>query len=757
MRPLITSILVMLTIAAALPCMGQWKPAEGPLATRWTKEVSPDNALPEYPRPQMVRKDWLNLNGLWEYAIVPRGEERPEQFDGQILVPFAAESALSGVKKTVGEANRIWYRRTFEVPQGWSGRRLLLHFGGVDWDSTIWLNGEQVGTHRGGYDPFVLDVSDALKPSGPQEIVLAVWDPTDAGYQPRGKQVRDPRGIWYTSVTGIWRTVWLEPVAEASIRSLKIVPDVDGGTVTISADARTLPGETSVKISVLDGAAPVVDGSVDIESDEKQGEINATAKLKIADAKLWSPDSPFLYDLKVVLLHDGKVVDEVASYFGMRKIALGKDPGGVLRLFLNNKPLFQYGPLDQGWWPDGLYTAPTDEALRYDVEVTKNIGMNMIRKHVKVEPARWYYHCDKLGMMVWQDLPNGDRHIGRNAAGIERSEESAENFHRELKAMIDTHHNHPSIVTWVPFNEGWGQFDTKRVTDWVKSYDPTRLVNSASGWTDRGTGDVNDVHRYPGPGTAPLEENRAIVLGEFGGLGLPVEGHLWWDKRNWGYRNFKNADELTAAYRNLLGNLKPLIGQGLAAAIYTQTSDVEGEVNGLMTYDRAMVKMGVETLRKLNEKLYLPPPVIKTIVPASRVKGQTWQYTFDKPADGWQQPEFDDSAWKSGPGGFGTKDTPGTVIRTNWASEDIWIRREFTLDAAVADPHLLLHHDEDAEVYINGVPAAKLTGFVTSYVLVSMNEGAAGALKVGRNTIAIHCRQTVGGQHIDAGIVSVVE
>ncbi len=776
MRLLPTLSVLVLVMAAALPCLAEWKPADGPLFTRWAKEVSPKNALPEYPRPQMVRKRWQNLNGLWDYAIKPEKDKLPEKFDGQILVPYPVESALSGVMKRVGKDNRLWYRRTFEVPKDWNGEAVLLNFGAVDWDTTVWVNGKEVGKHRGGYDAFSIDISRALKDSGPQEIVLSVWDPTNAGYQPRGKQVSNPRGIWYTPVTGIWRTVWLEPVNNPRIDHLKIVPDIDKEQVTIDVNTvlykyeEPRPGGLGV---YTPRPSPIVAAEVrqDKASESPAAERGKQAKvvvsaggkavaeasgpadkpmvLKIDDAKLWSPDSPFLYDLKVTLSKDGKAVDEVESYFGMRKSSIEKDDAGVPRLFLNNKPLFQYGPLDQGWWPDGLYTAATDAALRYDVEMTKKMGMNMIRKHVKIEPARWYYHCDKLGVLVWQDMPNG----GKKVVG----DEADKNFRQELKALIDTHHNAPSIVMWVPFNEGWGQYDSEGITEWLKKYDPTRPVNTASGWSDRPCSDVHDVHKYPGPAMPAIEERRAAVLGEFGGLGLPVKDHLWWDKKNWGYRNLKTVDELTAAYQGLINRLHPMVGRGLSAAVYTQTSDVEGEVNGLMTYDRAMVKIGAEKLNEINRKLYLPPPVVKTILPTSRAKPQQWRHTTEKPGEGWEKPEFDDSKWKEAPGGFGTKDTPGTTVRTEWKTPDIWVRRTFTLEKVPADPHLMIHHDEDAEVYINGKLAAKPAGFTTDYAPMPVNKEAKAALKTGKNTIAIHCRQTTGGQYIDAGIVEVIE
>jgi len=589
------------TSASATFAAAQWQVAESPLMTRWTQEVGPGSAHPEYPRPQMVRDEWLNLNGLWEYAIRPREEGRPAELDGQILVPFPVESALSGVMKRVGEDNRLWYQRHFTAADRARGSRALLHFGAVDWHATVWVNGIQVGEHKGGYAPFTFDVTDALVDDGEQEIVIGVWDPTNAGFQPRGKQVNEPRGIWYTPVTGIWQTVWLESVPAASIAGLVMTPDIDAGVLRLRAAVRGPDGREGAA-SGLEVRAEALDGDRMVAS--AGGGAGEELELEIADAKLWSPDSPFLYDLKVELQRNGETVDAVSSYFGMRKIALGKDKGGINRLMLNNEPLFQYGTLDQGWWPDGLYTAPTDAALRSDVEVLKQLGFNMTRKHVKVEPARWYYHCDQLGLLVWQDMPNGDGHIGREDPDLERSDESAKNYMRELGEMIDLLRNQPSIVVWVPFNEGWGQFDTDGVMDWVRAYDPTRLVDGPSGWTDRGSGDIYDIHAYPGPAMPEPESARAVVLGEFGGLGLPVEGHLWRDRDNWGYRTFETRDDLQASYNLLIDDLLPMVEAGLAAAIYTQTTDVEIEVNGLMTYDRAIVKFDIEQMARTNRRLH---------------------------------------------------------------------------------------------------------------------------------------------------------
>ncbi len=583
-----------------------WQPAKGPLATRWAKDVKPSKALPEYPRPQMVREKWENLNGLWNYAIVSSNAPQPTKWDGQILVPFPLESALSGVMKPLTEKDRLWYQRTFKVSNSWRSQRVLLHFGAVDWEATVFVNGKEVGTHRGGYDGFSFDITDALKPSGEQSVVVAVWDPTDRGPQAKGKQVLKPGGIMYTATSGIWQTAWLEPVPATHIQSIKIVPDIDSQSVELQVNVAGASGNVSVKTTVLDGRKKVAAGDVTVSG--VNGKATPRIKLAVPNSKLWSPDSPFLYNLEFSVQANGKTVDEVTSYFGMRKISMAKDADGILRLCLNNKPLFQYGPLDQGFWPDGIYTAPTDEALRYDIEITKELGCNMARKHVKIEPARWYYWCDKLGLLVWQDMPGSG--VGDNKTDTIRPgrEDAAKQFETEMKAMVEGLWNHPCIVMWVPFNEGWGQYDTPRISDWIKKLDPSRLVNNASGWTDRKVGDVIDMHNYPGPGVPKLEENRAAVLGEFGGLGLPVKGHSWQDEKNWGYRSFKSSEELTDAYVGLLKRLHPMTGEGgLCAAVYTQTTDCEIEVNGLLTYDRAMVKMDQAAITAAAKKLYTPP------------------------------------------------------------------------------------------------------------------------------------------------------
>jgi beta-galactosidase/beta-glucuronidase len=574
----------------------EWKPAGERIMTRWAAEVSPDNVLPEYPRPQLTRERWQNLNGMWSFVIRPVDAELPEAFPGSILVPFPVESALSGVGRSVGEKKMLWYRRLFDVPDSWSGNRILLNFGAVDWETTVYINGKEAGSHRGGYTAFSIDITNYVGADGPNELVVSVWDPSDRGVQPRGKQVRDPSGIWYTAVTGIWQTVWLEPVNYTYIRSLKSTPDIDERSVDVRIDAPDLLPSDELVVTVSSNGLEVARGA---------GAGQDYFRLPIDRPHLWSPSDPFLYDMKVTLKRGGSVLDEVTSYVGMRKISVETDASGISRLNLNNEFLFQMGTLDQGWWPDGLYTAPTDEALAFDIVETKRHGFNMIRKHVKVEPARWYYHADRIGMLVWQDMPSGDFFSEKTDGEAERPAQSARIFTTELRAMIDQLYNSPSIVEWVPFNEEWGQFDTIEILNWIGHYDPSRLVDGPSGWTDfPAAGDVFDIHRYPGPAMPEnKKDGRALALGEFGGLGLPVEGHTWQEKENWGYRSYQNREALQEAFVALIRQLPDFIDQGLSAAIYTQTTDVEIEVNGLMTYDREVTKMNPDVVKKELSKL----------------------------------------------------------------------------------------------------------------------------------------------------------
>jgi beta-galactosidase/beta-glucuronidase len=582
-----------------------------PILTPWAEKVDPNAPHQEYPRPQMVRENWTNLNGPWDYAILEKGQSKPAQFQGKITVPYPVESYLSGVIKAVGAEKELWYNKSINIANKDRKGKVLLHFGAVDWEAEVFVNGKSAGIHRGGYDPFSFDITGLLNKGQQQEITVRVWDPTDDGPQPRGKQINRPRSIWYTPVTGIWQTVWLEYVPQNYISQVKTTPDWDKGHFSFELSSEGESQGITWEVKAMDGAIVIA---------QSKGTLGQAMELKIPQPKSWSPENPHLYDFEISLLRGNRVVDKVKSYGALRKIAIGYDANGMQIMELNGKTLFQYGPLDQGWWPDGLYTAPTDEALAFDIIKTQEMGFNMIRKHVKVEPARWYYHCDKMGMLVWQDMPSGDMgNIWEPKPGIYRkgldklrTPESESIFKTEWKAIMDAFHHFPSIVVWVPFNEAWGQFKTTEITEWTQAYDPTRLVNSASGGNfelegNKITGDIFDVHNYPDPVMPSPDlfgKVNVLVLGEYGGLGLPVEGHTWQEKDNWGYQSFKTQDELLARYKILIVDLKDLIPKGLAAAVYTQTTDVEIETNGLMTYDRKVIKFPVEVLRKLHLELY---------------------------------------------------------------------------------------------------------------------------------------------------------
>ncbi len=744
-----------------------WKAVPGHITTRWAKDVDPAGPLPEYPRPAMVRERWQNLNGLWNYTVTGDEPGASDMWDGHILVPFPIESALSGVKKTVQPNQVLHYRRSFQVPADWltSRQRVRLNFGAVDWHCKVRVNGKPIGEHTGGYDPFSFDITDALNPIGDNELIVIVADPTNAGGQPRGKQWSKPHGIWYTPTTGIWQTVWLEPVPYKSIASIRIDADRASGAVRIHITDAGQKADTHF----------VYEAEISIDGKRVAVTTSPTSPLQlfVNNPRPWSTDSPTLYDLTVRTYIGARKTDEVKSYFAFRDIKLAKDAAGINRFMLNGKPIFMFGPLDQGFWPDGLYTAPTDEALRFDIEAVIKMGGNMLRKHVKVEPQRFYYWCDRLGVLVWQDMPSpffeeikpdGSKGWDEDFPAI--SDEWKAAFHREWKAIIDATRHHPSIVMWVPFNEGWGQNDlawAKSMVLATKERDPTRLVNNASGWTDMKIGDTMDVHIYPGPAKPANEETRAAVLGEYGGLGLPIDGHTWVNKDNWGYVTYKTKEDLTQAYIDQVRQLPLLVAEGLCAAVYTQTTDVEIETNGWLTYDREIWKINPDRARAATvAALSNLPAGVRTILPhAGQTDGAgTWRYTLN-PLDGWFLPDHPDAAnWTTGRAGFGTKGTPGAAIGTEWSATDIYLRREFdappAMPAAPSHLSLSIHHDEDATVFINGVLAADLKGYTTAYKYVPVADAARLAFKPGaKNLIAIHCKQTTGGQYIDCGLIEV--
>jgi hypothetical protein len=643
MRTLIAAIASMILAMSATAASAQTAAAgdgvyTSDLMTRWGKDVTPDNAWCSYPRPQLKRDRWLNLNGLWDYAITRASAPQPSRMDGQILVPYPVESKLSRVARKVTPDDRIWYRRSFTVPRDWAGEHVMLNFGAVDFAATIWVNGAVVGSHKGGFDTFGLDITDYLKP-GQNELVVQVADPTSAGTQPRGKQILDPSGIWYTAVSGIWQTVWLEPVPKLHIDDVRATPDIDRGVVDVAVALSGWANDTdAVKLTASAGGKVIASTII---------RANRRATLAIPDARLWSPDDPYLYDLKAELVtvadpyagqaerdrkaYDARFTagedrtyaaariigtprDTVDAYFAMRKISVG--PGNVAGqpvMLLNNKPLFQNGTLDQGWWPDGLYTPPSEEAMKSDLVFLKKAGFNMLRKHIKVEPALYYYDADHLGMLIWQDMPSGggeDQFVTgtSKSQAVLSSDAMAEN-QNELAAMIGDLRAFPSIVMWVVNNEGWGQYDSATLARYVKGMDPGRLVDADSGWLDvaPGASDVFDIHTYEDvPNTPTRQSTRAIVIGEYGGIGMPIAGHIWRPgKKNWGYQVATGEEDYLARFRRKMGGvIRAAREDGLSASIYTQTTDVEDEINGLLTYDRARSKASPDALSAIAAPLW---------------------------------------------------------------------------------------------------------------------------------------------------------
>ena len=602
-------ILCTLLLGLSISIQAEWKPVGNKIKTIWAEKVDPTNVLPEYPRPQMERTKWMNLNGLWQYTITPKGIDKPKQYDGEILVPFPIESSLSGVQKEVGKDHELWYKRSLDIPSNWKGSSIILHFGAVDWQTEVYINDILIGSHQGGFTPFSFDITPFLTGTKNQNLSVRVWDPTDEGYQATGKQRNNPKGIWYTPVTGIWQTVWIEPVEAQHITAIKAIPNIDINTLYVTVSTSDRNSQDIITVELMD-----------------KGSIIATAKgvqdkemrLTIPQPNLWSPENPFLYKMKVKLTSGKKVLDKVNSYTAFRKISYKRDAMGFMRMQLNNKDYFQFGPLDQGWWPDGLYTAPTDEALLFDITKTKEWGFNMIRKHMKVEPARWYYHCDREGMLVWQDMPSSE--LGNHwnpkkyngGTDQKRTKESIANFYQEWKEIIDLCISHPCIVVWTPFNEAWGQFDTKKVVEWTKAYDPSRLINPASGGNHRDCGDLLDLHNYPEPRMYLQDNNRVNVLGEYGGIGMIEKEHLWeMNTENWGYVKFTNKEAVTNEYVKFTKILKELVRMGFSAAVYTQTTDVENEINGLMTYDRKKIKIIEKDVRSANLEVINTLPMQK--------------------------------------------------------------------------------------------------------------------------------------------------
>jgi hypothetical protein len=710
---------------------------QAPLMTPWAAQVNPSAPWPEYPRPQMVRNDWLSLNGLWQFQAseapdaVPSGKE----LTNTILVPFPMESPISGV---MAYHPNSWYRRTFTVPPAWKGRKIILHLDAVSWESEVFINGKSVNVHKGSYDPISCDITPFLSGSGPQELIVRVFSPVSNGGQPRGKQTLYPHGIMYTSSSGIWQSVWLEPVVASGISSLKFTPDVDASQLHLTVNSYAAQGVT-VSVQVSSNGVPV--GTV-------SGKANQDLAVPVPHARLWSPTDPFLYDLKVTAHKKGGEADVVTSYFGMRKISVGTIDG-IKKMLLNNKFVFQLGPLDQGFWPDGNYTAPTDAALRSDIEAEKAFGFNMVRKHIKVEPARWYYWADKLGILVWQDMPSVNSYIHKPevAQPIDKPQ-----FELELNCMIDNRWNSPSIIMWVIFNENQGQHDVAELVNAVKAKDPSRLVNQGSGGPHVGAGDIFDMHSYPAPGCPATITNQVRVCGEFGGIYCAMAGHLWDPNLSAGtYTKANDPAQLLAKYGQFMNDILWLkSSSGLSAGVYTETTDVENERNGLLTYDRVM-KLSADKIREVNQRAIESTLNVAPLVPTAQTETVHWKYTNSQPADDWFSTTFDDHAWTAAPGGFGEGG------RTAWRTPDIWLRHEFSADnlspEEVGQLVLVIEHRGDSQIYLNGVLAAEAPGRSSTYTLQELSAAAKTALvSNGKNVLAVHCHRLKAPPFIDAGL-----
>jgi hypothetical protein len=727
-----------------------WQLQYAPVMTGWAQLVDTNNPLPEYPRPQMVRTNWLNLNGIWQFQAGATNDPAPtnQTLSGDILVPFPMESALSGVAQYHAWS---WYRRTFVIPAAWSGQHILLHLDAVDWQSQVFINGSSLGIHRGGYDPVTYDITAYLTGSGPQELIVQVYSPEDSAGEPRGKQSLYPGGIMYTSSSGIWQPVWLEPVPATSVSNFKLVPDIDNARLNITVN---VAGPTNgVTVNAVAHIGPNVVGTV-------SGPPGANLLLPVPNPNLWWPTNPFLYDLTVTLSNGPALVDSVDGYFGMRKISLGTN-NGFIRILLNNQFVFQFGPLDQGFWPDGIYTAPTDAALKSDIELEKNFGFNLVRKHIKVERQRWYYWADKLGILVWQDMPSCNSYTGNpNPPPVDPNQ-----FITELTRLVQNHWNSPAIVMWTLFNEsqgqentggGVGQTNTAYLVQLVKSLDPSRLINQASGGNYYGVGDIFDNHSYPSPGN-PSSTTQATVDSEFGGVALYITNHTW--APGGGEGSATDTNDLASQFETFCTELSTYAqDDGLSGAIYTQTTDVETELNGLYTYDRAVRKPDLRRIQVAIAGAGLPV-VLTTVVPTSQSSGLSWQYTTNNPSANWYTTGFDASAWSNGAAGFGAGNPPNTagLVRTPWNTADIWLRRTVNpgplTTQQISNLVFFTYHDEDVEIYINGVLAGSASGYSTSYVFVPMTAaGQAAIVPNSNNLIAVHCHQTTGGQYIDVGI-----
>ncbi len=761
---LIISLVATFFLSGMMSYAQEWQMKQARIMTSWSEKIDPENVLPEYPRPQMVRGNWLNLNGIWDFTQANSyHSKRP--YDYKILVPFPMESAISGLKWTdlanqYGGKGYI-YRRFFTIPENMKGKKILLHFGGVGCFSEIWIDEAKVGNHLGEYDPFYFDITSSLKTDREQhEISVVVQDYQNHGGTPTGKQKTNEKGIWYTPSTGIWQTVWLEAVNDVYIRKLDITPDIDKKEINITTFASSVSDSYNVELEIYDGEK-LISKTSDVKTDKNKA-------IQIPDMKLWSPDNPFLYDLKINLYENGNLVDTVRSYFGMRKVNMGTFAGRPC-ILLNNEYIFQHGVLDQGYWPDGIYTAPSDEALKYDLEVTKRLGMNMTRKHIKIEPARWYYHCDKLGLLVWQDMPTSSGDPKYAGMGTKR-----DNFHREMKLMIENLKNHPSIIMWVVYNEGWDQpadnAIVKQGVDIVRAADSTRLVNGTSGWRDIEYGDIKDTHWYPKPNLFPNHENkRAVVCGEYGGITLRIDGHQWLGGSNMTYTEVKTSDALKNTFNEHTDRVLTLGAEGICAAVYTQITDVEDEENGLMTYDRKVIKVNEAEMNVIANKIkHNYTHGVVEVLPFSRENHSKANWKFLKtttPLSGanWKEISYNDSDWELGQAPFGndislTENFNISYKIANWTTSYIYMRRTVEFNDLLTSENIdnlraYVFHDEDCLVYLNGILIGQWTGFETRYQckLLNMSQVKA-AIKLGQpNVLAVCCKQTTGGQFVDIG------
>jgi ribosomal protein S17E len=721
-----------------------WAPVPGQIMTSWANDVTPENVWKEYPRPQMVRTDWLNLNGLWDFEITDRDTNKIAiNYARKILVPFCVESALSGIKETITGKQQMMYRRYFTVPSNWNQKYLILHFEAVDYETKVWVDGKYVGMHKGGYDHFQFDITGFLSKEQKHEIKIVVWDPTNEGSQPIGKQSLPAikNVTKYTATSGIWQTVWLEPINDVAIESIKIIPNIDNATISLQTKLVGATQGTRIKIQAFDQGKEIASS---VAADDE------LVSLQLNQPKLWSPTNPFLYDLKLSLVKDGKVVDEVSSYFGMRKISMGRDQEGYMRILLNNAIIYQLGPLDQGYWPDGILTPASDQALRYDIAYLKKIGANMDRMHMKVQPERWYYHCDQLGILVWQDMVSPTKFIDT------KSNLNSSDFELEHNITVDQLYNHPSIIQWVLFNESWGQYDTERLTAALKAKDPTRLVINASGWHDKKVGDIRDFHDYtihPAIALVTKNDDRAMVLGEAGGFDLLIPGHLWTPdlktetklKTDWtiDFKKgvVKSADELIEKYTILLDDLFQLKKYGLNAVVYTQISDVEDEISGWMTYDRKVSKLPDTTFAALHQQFFKPTITGKYILPLSMNTAQQWNYRFTAPSNDWIK-NTTIADFKLGEAPFGIESNNAHKVNTTWNTNSLFLNKEFTLTALPSKLSLVACNTGITDVYINGAYVMQFNNFLKNDPEVKISETllsdkAMKLLKLGVNQLSL--------------------